>query len=229
MVLSPQQHRQFKREIYGELARIGQAIAHPSRLELLELLAQGEHSVEELARELQLPLPATSQHLRVLREARLVTTRRAGRHSFYRIADPSVLGLLRAVRTTAERQLAEVTMIFKRYLGDRSTYELETDLQELVAAAERGEVLLLDVRPEPEYHAGHLPGAQLVPPDRLAALPAALPRDLTVVAYCRGPHCIYADEAVAVLQAAGFRAYRLRLGVPDFRLLGLPIVSEDAA
>jgi rhodanese-related sulfurtransferase/predicted transcriptional regulator len=225
-VLDAVTHRRFKDELYREFARIGQALASPRRLEMLDLLAQRERSVEDLAQEMGLSVANCSQHLRILAQARLVETRREGTRVYYRLAGDEVFRLWQAVRETGERRLAEITALVRRYLGERDELEA-VDADELLRRVRAGEVILLDVRPLEEYRAGHVPGARPVPPERLEEILHTLPRDREIVAYCRGPYCVFSDEAVAILRAAGVNAHRLRLGLPDWRMLGLPVVEGD--
>jgi DNA-binding transcriptional ArsR family regulator len=221
-------HRRFKDELYQEFARLGQALASPRRLEMLDLLAQRERSVEDLAQEMGLSIANASQHLRILAHARLVETRREGTRVYYRLAGDQVFRLWQALRDVGEARLAEIATIVQRYLGQRDQLEA-IDAEEFLRRVEAGEVVLLDVRPLEEYRAGHIPGARPVPPERLEQILQTLPRDREIVAYCRGPFCIFSDEAVARLRQAGFAAHRLRLGLPDWRALGLPLARGDTS
>jgi DNA-binding transcriptional ArsR family regulator len=217
--------RTFKDQLYEQLARIGKALASPHRLELLDLLAQCERSVEALARETGLPLATVSQHLQVLRAARLVETRRQGRSIHYRLASTKVTRLWLALRRTGEAHLAELERLVSTWLPERQqqpTLSIEAALQLL----HEGHALLLDVRPRDEYLAAHLPLARALPVVELEAHLSELPRDCEVIAYCRGPYCVFADEAVALLRAHGYRARRLEVGVPEWQERGLPVVSE---
>lgn len=221
-ILNDQVHRRFKEEVYTELARLGQALANPKRLEMLDLLAQRERHVEDLAQEMGLSLANASQHLRILLAARLVAVRRRGSYAYYRLAHPGVYRLWQALRQVAEAQLPEVQAVIERYLGER--HELKgVDLEKLLARVQAGEVVLLDARPREEYQAGHLPGAQPAPLEELERLLPTLSPEREVVVYCRGPYCVFADEAVALLRQAGFRASRLSLSVPDLWAMGLPV------
>jgi|SRR5579872_2873189 len=224
-------HRRFKDELYREFARIGSALASPKRLEIVDLLAQRERTVEDLARELHLSVANASQHLRVLLQARLVQVRREGRFACYRVAGLDVVGLLHAVRGIAEERLSDVKSIAKHYLGDREVVEEPGEARDLLDRVASGAVALLDVRPIEEYRAGHLPGARAMPVERLrdGAEKLELPSDCEIVAYCRGPYCVFADEAVALLRKHGFRARRLRLGPPEWRLRGWPVVVGEGA
>lgn len=213
-------HRQFKDELYRDIARVSSAAASPKRLELLDLLAQRERSVEDLAGELSLSVANTSQHLRVLAGAHLVESRRSGTFAYYRIASASVLRLVRLIGRVAEERIPEVKATLARHLGDRAIEELKPSV--VARRVKAGQAVLLDVRPEAEYRAGHIPGARGVPIDALARkrLIDALPRDREVIVYCRGPYCVWADEAVDILQRRGFTARRLLLGAPDWAALG---------
>ncbi len=213
--------REFKDRLYEQFARIGQALASPRRLELLDLLAQGERSVEELAAESSLSVANASQHLRALYQAELVATRREGNRVLYRLAGPQVFALWQSVRTTAEAQLAEIDRVTAMFLSRREEMEA-IGPDELLRRLETGEVTLLDVRPGLEYEQGHISGARSIPVDELEEHIAELPGDGLVVAYCRGPYCVYADEAVELLTARGQRAARLSSGYPEWAAAGLP-------
>lgn len=215
-------------ELYGQFARIGRALANPHRLELLELLAQGEKTVEALARQTGLTVKNTSAHLRELRSASLVATRRHGPYVYYRLADAAVCDLLRALQELARRRLADVDRVVRDYFEARDALE-PLSAAELVERMRRGRVTVLDVRPEEEYRAGHIPGAICIPLDELERRIAEIPRSHEVIAYCRGPYCVLAGEAVAMLRARGLRARRLEGGVPDWRRLGQPVAASSPA
>jgi rhodanese-related sulfurtransferase/DNA-binding transcriptional ArsR family regulator len=218
--------RDFKDSLYEQFARIGRALANPHRLELLDLLAQGERSVEDLAREAALSVANASQHLQTLRAAQLVVTRRDGLYIYYRLADPRVFDLWHALRVLGETQLAEIDQLVRTFFHARDRLE-PMRVDELRRRLETEDVVVLDVRPRIEYQAGHIPGARSIPIDELAQRLKELPRDQTVVAYCRGPYCVFADEAVALLHQHGYSAYRLTEGLPDWRALGYPVVVEN--
>ncbi|BBL80753.1 ArsR family transcriptional regulator [Rubrobacter xylanophilus] len=218
------EHRAFKNQLFEQFARVGKAFANPHRLELLDLLAQGERTVEELAREAGMSVANTSRHLQELRAARLVEVRREGLYRHYRLADERVFSAWRALRELGEARLAEIDRLVEAYLTDRDSLEAVC-AEELLQKMREGEVLVLDVRPEEEYRAGHIPGARSVPVERLEAYLAEIPKDREVVAYCRGPYCVFADEAVALLRSHGYRARRLREGMPDWRAAGMPVES----
>lgn len=220
-------NRRFKDAIYGQLARVGKAVASPHRLELLDLLAQGPRTVERLARETGQSIANTSQHLQLLRRARLVEAQKQGLYVKYRLADPDVAEFSRRLRVLAESRLAEIDHITRDFLADRGALE-PVDQETLVDRVLRGEVTLLDVRPVEEYTAGHIPGAVSVPLRQLESRIADLPRQRQVVAYCRGPYCVLAIEAIARLRALGFKAFRLEDGVPDWRARGLPVAAGAA-
>lgn len=214
--------RQFKARLYGQFARLGKALASPYRLELLDLLAQGERTVESLATETNATIANISQHLQVLRNAGLAASRKQGLFVYYRVPDPSVLALCAALRTVAERQDAELDRIVRDHFGDRSEPE-PVEMEELLRRARAGEVIVLDARPATEYAAGHIPGALSIPVDDLKQRLKQLPKSKPYVAYCRGPYCVYADQAVAQLRATGRRAKRLAIGLPEWKLAGLPV------
>ncbi|HKY22970.1 MAG TPA: metalloregulator ArsR/SmtB family transcription factor [Vicinamibacterales bacterium] len=216
------EHRQFKDRLYGQFARLGKALASPQRLELLDLLAQSERTVESLAAEIGSSTANTSQHLQVLRRASMVDTRKDGLFVHYRLADASVLQLCAALRTVAERQYADLDRIVRDHFGDRSDPE-PVQMDELLRRARKGDVVILDTRPAREYAAGHLAGAISMPIDELHRRLRNLPKAKPYVAYCRGPYCVYADQAVTALRQTGRRAQRLAGGFPEWRSAGLPI------
>jgi rhodanese-related sulfurtransferase/DNA-binding transcriptional ArsR family regulator len=221
-------HRAFKNGLYGEFARIGKALANPHRLEFLDLLAQREWSVEDLARETRLSVANASQHLQVLRGAQLVESRRDGLRVYYRLADEDVYRLLQVVRDLSERRLAEIDRIVGAFLGNRDEFE-PIDALSLLRRLNDEDLIVLDVRPAEEYRAGHLPGARSIPIGELEARLGELSPDREIVAYCRGPYCVYADEAVELLAARGYRAQRFSHGFPDWQIAGLPVERESAA
>lgn len=220
-------HRDFKDRLYGQFARIGKALASPHRLELLELLAQGERTVDSLAGELGLSLANTSQHLQALRQASLVETRKQGLFVHYRLVEPAVIDLCRALRTVAERRLAELDRLVREHFGDRAEAE-PVRMDELLERAKSQEVVILDTRPPGEYAAGHIAGALSVPVDELQRRLRQLPKDHEYVAYCRGPYCVYADRAVEILRSKGRRARRLLEGFPEWKAAGLPVQTGPA-
>jgi rhodanese-related sulfurtransferase len=219
-----QTKRQFKDQLYAQFARIGKALSNPHRLELLELLAQGERAVEDLASEANLPIANASQHLQVLRAAQLVDVRRDGLYAYYRLSDGRVFRLWQALRDLGELQLAEVDRLVQSFLQDRSPLQSITTA-ELLQHIEVGNVVILDVRPEVEYQSAHIPEARSIPIDELEKRLDELPRDQEIIAYCRGPYCVFADEAVTLLQKHGYRARRLVEGLPDWQALNLPVES----
>lgn len=215
-------HRDFKNRLYGQFARIGKALSSPHRLELLELLAQGERTVESLAAETGLSLANTSQHLQTLRQAALVETRKEGLYVHYRLGDLAVCDLCRSIRTVAEHRLAELERLVREHFGDRSAGE-PVPMDELMRRARSQEVVILDTRPPNEYAAGHIAGAISVPVDELQRRLRELPKEHEYVAYCRGPYCVYADRAVEILRSKGRRARRLLEGFPEWKAAGFPV------
>lgn len=218
----------LKKSLYVQFARIGKALASPHRLELLDLLGQGPRPVEDLARETGLPFANVSQHLQTLRRARLVDAEKRGLFVTYRLADPTVDALFRSLRSMAEARLVEVERIAARYLGGRKGME-PVDREKLLEKVRDGSVTVLDVRPAAEYEAGHLPGALSIPLRELGSRLAEVPKHRTVVAYCRGPYCVMAVEAVRRLKRKGFRALRMEEGVAEWKARGWEVVSGGSA
>src|SRR5215471_9019929 len=211
-----------KLRIYDQFARLGKALAAPSRLELLDLLMQGERSVDRLAREAHLSVANTSQHLQVLHAARLIESRRQGQRILYRIADPVVERLWLALRAAARTQLAELEQVARDYLEGADDFA-PIERRELVKRIRAGTVTVIDVRPRDEYEQGHLPGAISVPLDQIDQWARSAPRRRPVVAYCRGPFCVYALQAVSKLRKRGVQAVRSEDGVAEWREAGLPV------
>lgn len=216
--------REAKDALFDAFATPARALSSGRRVEIVELLAQGERTVEQIAGAIDQSVANTSHHLRALARAGLVTSRRTGTYVHYRLASDDVSRLWQALRRVAATRLDDLDRLARAYLGDRT--EMETiDRDELLERLARGEVVVIDVRPEPEYAAGHLPGAICVPPDRLDLLDG-LPAGRDVVAYCRGPYCVYADDAVRRLRERGRRALRLEDGLPEWRLADLPVETS---
>jgi rhodanese-related sulfurtransferase/DNA-binding transcriptional ArsR family regulator len=218
-------HRAFKTGLYAQFARVGKALGSPHRLEVLELLGQSERTVESLAGELGASVANVSQHLQALRQAALVESRKQGLFVHYRLADPAISDMLRALRTVSERRLADLDRLVRDHFGDRSNHE-PVSMQELLRRARSGDVIILDTRPVTEYEAGHIAGALSVPVADLRRRLKELPRDKQFVAYCRGPYCVYADQAVQILHSKGRRATRLREGFPEWRSAGYPVETS---
>jgi len=218
----------LKKQLFEQFARVGKALASGHRLEIVELLAQAERSVEALAELTGLSVANTSQHLQQLRRVGLVAARKEGLRVHYRLADPAVSELLGAMQRIAEKQYAEVERIVRSYLAAKDDLE-PVSRAELLERAARGDVTIVDVRPPEEFAAGHLPGALNVPLAELEARRGKLPRGQEVVAYCRGPYCVLAFEAVARLRAAGHAARRLEGGYPEWKSAGLPIETGGGA
>jgi rhodanese-related sulfurtransferase len=220
--MNHQTHREFKNQLYEQFARVSKALANPHRLELIDLLAQGERTVEDLARESDMPVASTSQHLQALRDARLVEVRRDGLYAFYRLADARVYDVWRAVRELGEARLTEIEHVVKTYLEERETMQ-PVSATELLALQREKQIIVLDVRPVPEYRAGHIRDARSIPISELEKRLKDVPKSREIVAYCRGPYCVFADEAVSLLRAHGFRARRLQDGFPEWQADGLPM------
>jgi len=222
-------HRRFKDAIYEQLARIGKASSAPKRLELLDLLCQGPRTVEALAKESALSVANASQHLQVLRAARLVEAEKKGLYVEYRLADDQVGCFFVALRRLAQARLTEIESVQRVFLAKRESME-PVQADELLRRVRAAEVTLIDVRPALEYRAGHIPGALSVPLSELKARLEALPRNREIVAYCRGPYCVMALEAAEILRKKGFRAQRMEHGVVDWRARGWRVeVGDEAA
>ena len=211
-----------KRPLFDAFASVAQALGSGRRAEIVDVLAQGERSVEQLAAEISQSVANTSQHLQVLARAGLVRSRREGTRVYYRLASDRVGELWAAVRDVAARHVAEVSVLADEYLGERDGVE-QLSAEELAERLERGDVIVLDVRPETEFRAGHIAGARSAPLSALSGLAGRLPKQREVVAYCRGPYCVYADDAVRLLRARGLKARRLDVGYPEWRRAGLPV------
>lgn len=211
-----------KRALFEEFARIGRALASARRMELLDLLCQGERSVEELASATSMGITNTSQHLQVLKAARLVEVRREGSRALYRAADPAVCRLLYELQRIGRARLGEADRIAREHLERHDELE-PVGRADLLARVRRSEVVVIDVRPVREYEAGHVAGAISLPLEELEARLHELPRDVEIVAYCRGPFCVLAPQALAILRDAGFRARRLDGGLPEWRAAGFPV------
>lgn len=209
-------HRELKDPLYTQFARIGHAVASPVRIELLDLLAQGEKTVETLAEQSGAGVKNTSAHLRVLRQARLVDTRRAGTYVYYRLADDEVSRFMRDMQRLGRRRLAEVEQVARQYLDGRDELEPVT-VAELRKLVRDGGVTVIDVRPRGEYEAGHIPGAVSIPVAELKQRLRELPKRREIIAYCRGPYCVFAVEAVTLLRKSGFKARRSEEGWPAWK------------
>ena len=219
-------NRRFKDAIYEQFSRIGKAVSSPKRLELLDLLCQGEKTVETLSRETGLTVANTSQHLQTLRTARLIEAEKEGLYVKYHLADQVVCEFFRSMRVLAENRLAEVEMIKRRFLEGREDME-PVNRNDLLKRVIEAAVTVVDVRPVEEYRAGHIPGALSVPLGQLKKLLSKLPRDQEIVAYCRGPYCVLAVQAVEMLRKQGFKAIRLEDGIQDWRAMGLTLEVGD--
>lgn len=212
--------------LYEQVARIGKAVSSPKRLELLELLAQGEKTVETLAGELAVDVKLTSAHLKALKEARLVASRRDGKFVIYRLSGPDVARLWVMLREVAEEHLVELRVALGQMVADPSRLAA-VGREALLERAQRGEVVVIDVRPQNEYETGHLPFARSMPVAELERRLTELPLDKEIVAYCRGPFCLLSDEAVALLAAKGYRVRKILDGVSEWEAAGLPVEAAD--
>jgi rhodanese-related sulfurtransferase/DNA-binding transcriptional ArsR family regulator len=219
--------RSPKLALFAQFAAVAKSRGHAHRLELLEQLAQGERNVEVLADRTGLSIANASQHLQQMRRAGLVTSRRDGKFAYYGLADDAVLELLAALRRIAERNVAEVERVVRSYFDRRDSLE-PVSREELVRRWRAGTVTILDVRPEDEFALGHLPGALNIPLRELESRLGEIDPKQEVVAYCRGPYCVLSYEAVAALRARGLKARRLEDGLPEWRVAGLPVVTNGA-
>ncbi len=218
--------RQVKNLLYEQVTRIGKAVASPRRLELLELLSQCEKSVETLAKNADLSVKLASVHLKELKAARLVDSRKAGRRVYYRLADPAVASLCVMMRMLSEERLLDLQDAIRRFVSEPGEL-FPADRHALLGKARRGEVIIIDVRPDDEYQAGHLPYARSLPLGELKKRLARLPKDKEIIAYCRGPYCMMAKEAVALLRRRGYQAAKLGDGVNEWRAAGLALAVEQ--
>jgi len=220
--------RELKDLLYEQVARIGKAVASPKRLELLELLAQGEKTVEALAEELSIDIKLTSAHLKVLRGANLVQNRRDGKYVVYRLSGDDVAQLWVLLRLVGEEHLVELQMALRQLISAPDKL-VQTERTDLLAQARRGEVVMLDVRPQAEYAEAHLPYARSMPVAEIERRLAELPKDREIVAYCRGPFCLFSDEALKLLARKGYRARKLNDGVAEWQAAGMPLERADEA
>lgn len=223
----PARQPRFKDAIYEQLARVGKALSAPKRLELLDLLCQGPRTVEALAQQAAISVANASQHLKILRAARLVDAEKQGLYVEYRLADDEVARFFVALRGLASNRLAEIDQIKRDHLEARGAVEA-VEGKELLRRVRSGEVIVIDVRPVEEYRAGHIPGALSIPVGELKARLAELPKGREVVVYCRGPYCVMAVEAVELLRKRGFAAHRMEQGVADWRARGWRIEGDRA-
>lgn len=220
--------RSIKDLLYEHVARVGKAVSSPKRLELIELLAQGEKSVDALAAELSVDIKLASAHLRVLREARLIASRRDGKYVYYRLAGSDVAGLWVTLREVAEEHLLELRTVLERMVADPATLA-SIGREALLEQARHGEVIVIDVRPRDEFATAHLPFARSMPVAEIEQRLSELPRGKDIVAYCRGPFCLLSDEAVALLAARGYRARKISDGVSEWQAAGLPLQTQSLA
>lgn len=214
--------REFKNKVYEELAKITKALANPHRLEIIELLAQGEFSVEQIASQTSLSVANASQHLQVLKASQLVEITRQGNFIHYRLANANVFKAWKALRDLGVERIATIEKLVRDFRKSKFNFGSVT-MDELIKKIEAGKITILDVRPEAEFNSGHIANAVSIPIDQLPKRLKELPKRNEIITYCRGPFCVYADEAVALLNKAGYKAIRLEEGFPDWQLEGLPI------
>lgn len=217
--------REFKNEVYGELARITKAMANPHRLEIIELLAQGEFSVEQVAIQTHLSIASASQHLQVLKLAQLVEINRQGNFVYYRLANNNVFKAWKALRDLGVERITTIEKLVRDFRKSKYDFETVTN-EDLLRKLESGNVTILDVRPESEYKTGHIAHALSIPIDQLSKRLKELPKGIEIVAYCRGPFCVLADDAVALLSKAGYNVTRLEEGFPEWQLQELPVEAS---
>jgi rhodanese-related sulfurtransferase len=218
--------RTVKDLLYEQVARIGKAMSSPKRLELLEVLAQGEKSVEALAGELSIEIKLTSAHLKVLKESRLVATRKDGKFVFYRLAGPDVANLWVSMRESAEEHLIELRVALDGIANAPDKLE-SVSRKQLIEQARKGDIVMIDVRPQAEYEAGHLPFARSMPLDEIGKRIAELPKDKEIVAYCRGPFCLFAEEAAKLIASKGRKVSKLLDGIAEWRSAGMPLEAKE--
>jgi rhodanese-related sulfurtransferase len=214
--------RDFKNRVYEELAKITKALANPHRLEIIELLAQAEFSVEQIALQTGVSVANASQHLQVLKTAQLVDITRQGNFIHYRLANTNVFKAWKALRELGVERIATIEKLVKDFRHSKFKFESMT-IDQLIKKIESGKITILDVRPEAEFNAGHIANAISIPIDELPGRLKELPKRNEIITYCRGPFCVYADEAVALLNKAGYKAIRLEEGFPDWSLMGHPV------
>lgn len=214
--------REFKDKVYDELARVTRALANPHRLEIIELLAQGDYSVEQISVMTNLSMANASQHLQVLKAAQLVDITRNGNFIYYRLANNNVFKAWKALRDLGVERIGSIDKLVRDFRSKKTELECVT-IDELVSRIQSGKILVVDVRPETEYRKGHIANSISIPFDQLSLRLKELPRRKEIIAYCRGPFCVYADDAVAFLSKAGYKARRLDQGYPDWAMMGLPV------
>lgn len=219
--------REFKNKVYEELAKITKALANPHRLEIIELLAQGEFSVEQIASQTSLSVANASQHLQVLKASQLVEITRQGNFIHYRLANTNVFKAWKALRELGVERIAAIEKLVRDFRQSKFNFGSMT-IDELIKKIESGKITILDVRPEAEFNSGHIANAVSIPIDQLSKRLKELPKRNEIITYCRGPFCVYADEAVALLNKAGYKAIRLEEGFPDWQLEGLPIEVSNS-
>ncbi|MBI3435950.1 MAG: metalloregulator ArsR/SmtB family transcription factor [Proteobacteria bacterium] len=220
-------NREIRNALFEQVARIGKVIASPKRLEFLDLLGQSEKTVERLARDAEISVKLASAHLKVLKAARLVATRKDGKYVYHRLADPAVSAFWVHARALAEERLVELQAALREFVTEPEHLR-PIRREDLLELARQGEIIVVDLRPQAEFHSGHLPCARSIPLAELERQLASLPRDKAIVAYCRGPFCMMANKAVTLLRQRGYRAQRLEDGVAEWRVAGLPIEAEGA-
>jgi rhodanese-related sulfurtransferase len=216
---------EFKDKVYDELAKITKALANPHRLEIIELLAQGDYPVEQISTQTNLTVANASQHLQVLKTAQLVDITRNGNFIYYRLANTNVYKAWKALRELGVERIASIEKLVREFKQSKFKFESVT-IEELIKKIESGKITIVDVRPETEYRKGHIANSVSMPFGQLSDRLKELPKRNEIIAYCRGPFCVFADEAVAILTKAGYKAKRLEEGFPDWAIRGLPVESN---
>lgn len=214
--------REFKDRVFGELSKITNALGNPRRLEVIDLLAQGEKTVEKISSATGMSIANASQHLQILKRATLVDTRRDGNFIFYKISDEKVVLIWSLIRELGTQRIADIDKVVKDFRTSRNVFESVT-IEQLVTRMEEGSITLIDVRPQEEFTSGHIKGALSIPIESLKKSMKRFPQDKEIIAYCRGAFCVFADEAVEFLKKNKFKATRLEEGFPEWKLKGLPI------
>lgn len=214
--------QELKHQIYEQFARMGKAFSNPRRLEIIDLLSQSAHTVEDLADKTEMSIASVSQHLQVLKRAHLVTYKREGTYMRYRLTDDDVFSAWKVLRELAQQRILDIENLIETYFSERNSLET-ISVEELLQRIRDEDVILLDVRPTDEYEAGHIPNALSIPVEELEAQLETLPKDIEIIAYCRASYCLFSDRAALLLREKGFKARVYKEGMPEWRTQGLPV------